>query len=72
MERVLEIKKPEKGAEDELLPCPFCGSKEVAYERYEHDAGERWKVLCLECMATVDPGTAQQRGQAKRLWNRRT
>lgn len=54
-----------------LLPCPFCGGHHVAYLQYRHAAGLRWKVGCFDCMAEIDPGTAQQRSQVQKLWNRR-
>lgn len=57
--------------ENELLPCPFCGCREIVYGRYEAIIGERWKVICGGCMATLDPGYAQDKGVVQRMWNRR-
>ena len=54
-----------------LLPCPFCGSTNVVYERYEHAAGSRWRVFCCGCCATIDPGYTQQRCDVAVLWNHR-
>lgn len=54
-----------------LCRCPFCGSEDVVYERYLHTAGYRWRVVCMECMASIDPGHAQQRSTVQQLWNTR-
>lgn len=54
-----------------LCRCPFCGSENVVYERYLHTAGYRWRVVCTNCMASVDPGYAQQRSTVQRMWNTR-
>ena len=54
-----------------LCRCPFCGSENVVYERYLHTAGYRWRVVCMECMASIDPGHAQQRSTVQQLWNTR-
>lgn len=68
-----EIIKPPKGNADlHLLECPFCGNKEVVYEKYACAAGERWRCWCTECIACIDPGYAQAPGAVRRMWNRRT
>ena len=54
-----------------LCRCPFCGSENVVYERYLHAAGYRWRVVCMSCMASIDPGYAQQRSTVQQLWNTR-
>ena len=54
-----------------LCPCPFCGSEDVVYERYLHTSGYRWRVVCTSCMASIDPGYAQQRSTVQRMWNTR-
>ena len=54
-----------------LCRCPFCGSEDVVYERYLHTAGYRWRVVCTSCMASIDPGYAQQRSTVQRMWNTR-
>lgn len=54
-----------------LCRCPFCGSVDVVYERYLHTAGYRWRVVCTSCMASIDPGYAQQRSTVQRMWNTR-
>ena len=56
---------------NDLKPCPFCGSTNIYYEKYEHSAGMRWRIVCAECMAGIDPGTAQQRMTLKDAWNKR-
>lgn len=62
---------PKKSTDLALLPCPFCGSAHVVYEQYQHGSGERWRVLCLGCMAGVDPGHAQNKSDVRDLWNKR-
>jgi len=72
MENVINIMKPAEGSGNELAPCPFCGSEEVVFMQYEHAAGtKRWKVVCCGCMASIDPGYAQQPHQVADKWNRR-
>lgn len=70
IESVFEFVKP-RGADDRLLPCPFCGNNEIVYAHYKHVAGDRWAVLCTACMAEIDPGYAQQKSEAAKQWNRR-
>ena len=60
-----------KAKEGDLLPCPFCGSSDIYYRKYEHAAGERWAILCANCMAEIDTGCAQTAGQARQPWNKR-
>jgi len=55
-----------------ILPCPFCGNTNIYIDGYDHAAGIRWRLVCLKCMATVDPGTIQQKYIAIEAWNRRT
>ena len=55
-----------------LDKCPFCGSSDVVYERYLHTAGYRWRVVCMGCMASIDPGCAQQRNTVQKMWNTRS
>ena len=71
IENMVQIWKPEPGGQLALKPCPFCGNEEPVYLQYNTPAGLRWMVICTDCMANVDPGTAQQRHQIKPLWNRR-
>lgn len=70
MGATIEIFRP-KTAEQALKDCPFCGGSEVVYEKYQHTAGERWKVWCTQCMASIDSGYAQELGTVQRMWNRR-
>lgn len=56
---------------EELLPCPFCGNDEVVYEQYMLAGSSRWRVICCGCMATIDPGYAQQMYQVAEMWNKR-
>lgn len=71
IENMVQIWKPEPGGHLALKPCPFCGNEEPVYLQYNTKVGHRWMVICTECMASVDTGTAQQRHQIKPLWNRR-
>lgn len=54
-----------------LKPCPYCGRSNIYIDGYDHAAGKRWRVMCLDCMATVDDGTVQQKYRAIEKWNRR-
>ncbi len=56
---------------DVLKPCPFCGGENIFVDGYEHGAGIRWRVLCLDCMATLDDVTIHQKFRAIVAWNRR-
>ena len=51
--------------------CPFCGSSNVVYEKYLHTAGYRWRVVCMGCLASIDPGHAQNRSTVQKMWNTR-
>lgn len=55
-----------------LEKCPFCGCNEVVYEKYEHAAGDRFRVVCMGCMASIDPGYAQDKATVQTMWNRRS
>lgn len=55
-----------------LEKCPFCGCDEVVYEKYEHAAGDRFRVVCIGCMASIDPGYAQDKATVQTMWNRRS
>lgn len=55
-----------------LLPCPFCGSTDIYYKKYQHAVGERWSVVCGGCIAEIDCGYAEQKSTARDLWNKRT
>ena len=57
--------------EDEVRPCPFCGSKEIVIDKYEHEAGIRFRIFCTRCMAMIDPGYAQQEHTVMAMWNKR-
>ena len=69
MEHTLQFIRPEN--REELARCPFCGCEEIVYEKYEHLAGTRWRVVCCGCMAMIDPGYAKDRHQVAEMWNRR-
>lgn len=54
-----------------LKPCPFCASEEVVYVRYDTTLGDRFAVMCCNCMATIDPGWVIQKSIVMEMWNRR-
>lgn len=66
-----DIYKPKKESDLALSPCPFCGCEEVVYMKYNHAAGERWAVVCMGCIAEINPGWAQQKHHVQPIWNRR-
>lgn len=68
MEYIVKAYKPQ---EDTLKPCPFCSSKEIVFLSYKTKTGLRWKVMCLDCMASIDPGWVQEMGYLWGMWNRR-
>lgn len=46
-----------KTMSEKLNKCPFCGNDEsVTIEEYDTPAGDRYRVVCPVCMATVDNG----------------
>ncbi len=62
----------------DLRPCPFCGSKDVAYEDYSaDDEDECWMIQCNGCGIAVScPGGEDgccdpTKEEAARAWNRR-
>ena len=61
-----------KYKEDEVKPCPFCGGKEIVIDKYEHQAGERFRIFCTGCMAMIDPGYAQNKHTVIDMWNKRS
>ena len=72
MERIKEIYMPAQDSDFALLPCPFCGEDRIRYEQYETATGDRWRVCCNGCTATIDPGWTIQRIDVADLWNHRT
>ena len=61
-----------KCKEDEVKHCPFCGGKEIVIDKYEHQAGERFRIFCTGCMAMIDPGYAQNKHTVIDMWNKRS
>lgn len=55
----------------DALPCPFCGSNNIVTYQYEHDAGTRYAIMCMGCVATIDPGWVRNPHYAVELWNKR-
>lgn len=70
---VIEFVNPkEKGEHYRLERCPFFGCREVFYAKYRHSCGaDRWAVICMRCMASIDPGYAQNPFQVQLMWNTR-
>lgn len=52
-----------------LLPCPFCGCKDVSFFRYRTDRGYEYQIECHECFN----GTCQCESKelAVKRWNTR-
>jgi Lar family restriction alleviation protein len=54
----------------ELLPCPFCGSIDLRYDRYWCCDFQGFYVRCLKCDVSGTPkGTKRS---ARKAWNTRT
>lgn len=69
------VKASDIDAGEEVLPCPFCGSTEMVYKKYQdprhYPFGERWAIFCTGCLAEIDCGWAQKPSAILQLWNRR-
>lgn len=52
-------------------PCPFCGGTEIMIDKYQHVAGERYRIWCTNCLACIDPGWAQTKSTVEQMWNKR-
>lgn len=75
MAKTIKLINLKKGYGDhKALPCPFCGNDEIVAEEYEAHVFKqtRWKVWCTNCLATIDPGWAQQLSTVLEMWNKRT
>ncbi|WP_081704220.1 Lar family restriction alleviation protein [Photorhabdus temperata] len=65
------------GNKIELLPCPFCGSKDVGvFRQYEDDCPYRSSIVrCFNCDAQtaqfINDDIRSQNKMAIRAWNRR-
>ena len=58
---------------EKLAACPFCGNAEsVMIEEYDITAGDRYRVVCPDCMAAMDKGYGSTAAYAVKAWNRRT
>lgn len=71
MKNVFTLGEITKCKEDEVKPCPFCGSKEIVIDKYEHEVGARFRIFCTGCMAMIDPGYAQHEHTVMEMWNKR-
>ena len=67
----IQLAKDIGGDLGNLKNCPFCGGDNIAYGQYDTAVGVRWKIICLSCMAMIDPGYARQRETVARMWNHR-
>lgn len=57
--------------EEELKPCPFCGSKDVHLIENDRDKSEV-SITCKDCNVWVDHMfDAMSREEAIALWNKR-
>ena len=57
---------------EKLKECPFCGNDEsVTIEEYDTPAGDRYRVVCQNCMAVMDKGYCSTAAYAAKAWNRR-
>lgn len=70
MDDALEIIKPEPDSHFRLLPCESCHSDNVAYVKYHHPGGDRWRVQCFDCGHTVETEEPAPRHSLQLLWNR--
>lgn len=68
--KIIKAKEYKKDAN--IKHCPFCGENENIYlEQYTHEAGDRWRILCSNCMAQIDRGYDQTPGILIDLWDNR-
>ena len=58
---------------DDLLPCPFCGSKDIAY-RHTKVLSHPNVVICFRCNATINGSYCNydDREDLIKKWNTRT
>lgn len=71
MENIKNVFVPAPDSDFALLPCPFCGETRIRYEQYETPSGDRWRVCCNNCTATIDPGWTMQKIDVADFWNHR-
>lgn len=69
IEGAIKIEKADPDSHFRLLPCPNCGSDNVAYVQYMIGIQEPWKVRCFDCGHAVDK-QAIFKHEAKRYWDR--
>jgi|LakMenEpi03Aug12_release.lakeMendotaPanAssembly.Ray.scaffolds.fasta_scaffold6648683_1 Lar family restriction alleviation protein len=67
-----ESDKP-KNLEEELLPCPFCGSKAlgVHYGEDRSYGTNFWEVKCTNWRCSTNQFTGYDKEEAIAKWNRR-
>lgn len=70
--KIFDIYKPKQKEKLRLFPCPFCGSKEIVYLEKEMGGKRGWEVLCMECMAEMNPGDSGKKEEVQKMWNRRS
>lgn len=54
-----------------LLPCPFCGNKDIQYVYYEDNNNNSF-VMCGECGASISNVDCLPENDCAVLWNKRT
>ncbi len=61
---------------EQLLPCPFCGWREIYIEPDERGGGGQWvlpiHVGCCLCGVNIMCVDAETEAEAAEVWNRRT
>ena len=68
LETAIKIKSAAPDSHFRLIPCPECGSNNVAYVQYMLDRQKSWKVRCFDCGYTVDKQKIF-RQEAQVAWN---
>lgn len=66
---VIQIITPESDSHYMLLPCPVCGSDNVAYVQKNND-GTPWHGRCFDCDYTGEG--AAVRHDAQLMWNKKS
>lgn len=57
--------------EEELKPCPFCGSKDLKISVYNNKGGTVYQVYCYRCGAN-GPDYGDNKQWAINAWNKRS
>lgn len=54
---------------EEVMPCPFCGEKDLYSVSYNTPVGERFKITYGNCGIECDNGCCPDEGKAKLVFN---